>query len=222
MISTFFSGHLGAEAHRRYAMALVLVALCAALAACGFRLKGTAPLPFSTLYTNISDNSEFGANIRRAIIASSPGTRFVADASDAEARLIQLANRQQRRELSIDAAGYVEEYELNLEFEFQLTDGKGRVVLPRTTLRASREIPYDPDDSQAKQSEIRMIFQDMQEAMVARVVRRLSAPDVTEAFEKIRVSPDGETLEDSEETPADTESLPEYEPFHSDDDYALP
>ena len=187
---------------------LVCIMLCALLAACGFRLKGVSPLPFTTLYTNIAENTAFGANIRRAIVASSPQTRFVSDPQSAQARLTQLANRQTRRELSIDAEGHVEEYELSLEFIFQLTDAQGRMVLPPTTLRAFREVPYDPDDAQAKQDEINMIFQDMQQAMVARVVRRLSAPDVAEAFQKAQTQPAvDETLEQSDTPLLQTDRL---------------
>lgn len=187
----------------------VCLALCLLVAACGFRLKGVAPLPFDTLYTNIAENSAFGANLRRAIIASSPHTRFVSDPQDGEARLIQLANQQTRRELSIDAEGQVEEYELILQFAFQLTDAHGRIILPPTVLRAIREVPYDPDDAQAKQAEIRMIFEDMQQSMVARVVRHLSAPDVTEAFEQARSQPAPDTLQ---------ETIPPDDPFQEWDD----
>lgn len=188
--------------------ALLFVAFFTTLTACGFRLKGTTPLPFETLYTNISENSAFGANMRRAIVASSPHTRFVSDPTTAEARLIQLSNRQVRRELSIDAQGQVEEYELNLTFVFQLLDGQGRIVLPPTTLQAIREIPYDPDDAQAIQGEIRMIFDDMQQSMVARVVRHLSAPDVAEAFQKAKESPlaSEESLEVTD--PSDAQPAP--------------
>lgn len=175
----------------------VCLALCLLVAACGFRMKGVAPLPFDTLYTNIADNSAFGANLRRAIVASSPHTRFVSEPGDAEARLIQLANQQSRRELSIDADGQVEEYELHLQFAFQLTDAHGRIILPATVLRATREVPYDPDDAQAKQAEIQMIFEDMQQSMVARIVRHLSAPDVVEAFEEARRQPVPDTLQET-------------------------
>src|SRR5690606_32118098 len=107
---------------RQCARVLACMGLCLLLLACGFRMKGVAPLPFNTLYTNIPENSEFGANLRRAIMASSPATRFVSEPMQAQARLTQLLNHQSLRELSIDPQGQVEEYELNLEFVFQLTD----------------------------------------------------------------------------------------------------
>lgn len=161
---------------------LACVMLCLFIAGCGFRLKGPTPLPFDTLYTNIPENSAFGAGMRRAIIASSPNTRFVSEPADAQAKLIQLSNDQSLRELSIDPQGQVEEYELNLVFVFQLIDAKGHIVLAPTTLRATREVPYNANIVQAKQGEIGMVFKEMQQSMIDRVVRHLSAPDVTAAF----------------------------------------
>ena len=175
---------------------LAVLSSCALLAACGFKLKGVTPLPFDTLYTNIAENSAFGAAMRRAITAASPNTRIVADPADAEARLIQLANNQRLRELSIDADGRVEEYELNLEFVFQLVDSAGHLIMPPTTLRTTRELPYDDTMVQAKQSEITDVFQQMQQSMVDRVLRLLSAPDITAAFANAEQQP-------TEDTPAD-------------------
>jgi len=171
-------------AHRsRWARGLVCAALCALLAACGFHLRGTSPLPFDTIYTNIPDTTLFGARMRRAIMASSPKTHFVPQASDAQARLIELSNHQSLRELSINANGQVEEYELNLVFSFQLTDSKNHLLLPPTTLTTSRDLPYDPSVVQAKQGEIASLFAEMQESMIDRVVRRMTSPDVIKAYQ---------------------------------------
>src|SRR5690606_18670378 len=172
---------------------LLCIALCLLLAACGFKMKGPSPLPFKTIYTNIAENSEFGASLRRAIVASSPGTRFVTEPSEAEALLLQLANNQNLREVSIDAQGRVEEYELNLEFVFELTDAKRRIVLPPTTLRATREIPYDDSIVQAKQGEIENVFRLMRQSLVERMLRLLSSPDVTAAFRNAESLPVDET-----------------------------
>jgi LPS-assembly lipoprotein len=187
---------------------LACIALCALLAACGFRLKGVAPLPFTTIYTNIAENSAFGAGLRRAIVASSPNTRFVTEPADAQARLTQVANTQSLRELSIDAQGQVEEYELNLEFIFQLTDAQGHVVLAPTTLRSTREVPYDPNVVQAKQGEIAAIFADMQQSLIDRVVRRLASPDVAEAFAEAEALPEKEEDDTAAPPPAPAQEAP--------------
>lgn len=176
-------------AHLRRLALFALLMSCMLLAACGFRLKGATPLPVDTLYTNIAENSSFGVAMRRAIRAASPNTRIVADPKLAQARLIQLANNERLRELSIDADGRVEEYELTLEFVFQLVDSAGHIILPPTTLRTTRELPYDDTVVQAKQSEITMTFQQMQQSMVDRVLRHLTAPDVLAAFENAQKLP---------------------------------
>ncbi|MGB6104686.1 MAG: LPS assembly lipoprotein LptE [Pusillimonas sp.] len=190
---------------RQYWRGLICIALCLFLAACGFRMKGVSPLPFNTLYTNINENTEFGSNLLRAIAASSPGIRFVSEPAEAEARLTQLLNRQSLRELSIDAQGQVEEYELNLEFVFQLTDNYGRVILPPTTLLSTRELPYDSTVVQAKEGEIAMVFREMRQSLVSQIVRRLAAPEVIEAFENAASQPVEETATDS----PDTEPVPD-------------
>jgi len=193
-----------ARAPRQWVRLLVCAALCGLIAACGFKLKGVSPLPFNTLYTNISENSIFGSQIRRAIVASSPNTRFVSDVRDAQARLIQISNNQTLREVSIDAQGRVEEYELNLDLIFQLTDSKGRILLPPTTLTATREIPYDDNVVQAKQGEIATLFKEMQHSLVDQMVRRLTSPEVAEAFRHADELPD-----------ADAETAPPAPPAES-------
>lgn len=187
---------------QQYWRGLVCIALCLFVAACGFRLKGVSPLPFDTLYTNINENSEFGSSLLRAIAASSPGIRFVSTPADAEARLTQLQNTQSLRELSINAEGQVEEYELNLEFIFQLSDNKGHIVLPPTVLRSTRELPYDPTVVQAKEGEITMVFREMQQSLVSQIVRRLSAPEVAEAYENAASLPVDEDLPNPQAEPA--------------------
>lgn len=168
---------------------LACVLLLTLLAACGFRLKGVAPLPFDTLYTNIAENSAFGADLRRLIVATSPNTRFVEDVTEAQARLTQISLQRTMREISISPEGQVEEYELNLVFVFQLTDAQGRVLLPPTTLHSTREVPYDPDALQAKQGEISSLFQEMQRSLIDRIVRRLTSPEVTEAYQQREALP---------------------------------
>jgi len=184
------------------------LALCAllTLTACGFRLKGEAPLPFTTLYTNISPDTEFGANLRRAILAASPGLRLVDTPADAQARLVQLSLQQTLRDISIDARGRVEEYELNLEFRFQVTDAQGHFLLEPTSLRAQRELPYDPDAVQARESEITAVFRNMQRSLIDRILRRLSAPEVAQAYRNAAAQP--RDTQDTDMTPLPADTLP--------------
>ncbi|MGR7947977.1 LPS-assembly lipoprotein LptE [Alcaligenes sp. RM2] len=195
------SRSLSVPAPRFWGLAGLIILLSVVLTACGFHLKGVAPLPFDTIYTNITDNSAFGANLRRTLSASSPQTRFVERPQDAEAILQQLSHSRNQREISINAKGQVEEYELQLTFVFELLDAKGRVILPPTTLNVIREVPYDAEAVQAKDSEIEMIFRDMEQSLINRIVRRLSSPDVTSAYHYISSQPEASSMEEMELLP---------------------
>lgn len=195
------SSALSVPAPRFWGLAGLIILLSFVLTACGFHLKGVAPLPFDAIYTNITDNSAFGANLRRTLLASSPQSRFVERPQEAEAILRQLSLNRNQREISINAKGQVEEYELQLTFTFELLDAKGRVVLPPTTLDVIREVPYDAEAVQAKDSEIEMIFRDMEQSLINRIVRRLSSPDVTSAYHFISSQPEGSSMEEMELLP---------------------
>ncbi|UQN34986.1 LPS assembly lipoprotein LptE [Alcaligenes aquatilis] len=195
------SSALSVPAPRFWGLAGLIILLSFFLTACGFHLKGIAPLPFNAIYTNITDNSAFGANLRRTLLASSPQSRFVESPQEAQAILRQLSLNRNQREISINAKGQVEEYELQLTFTFELLDAKGRVVLPPTTLDVIREVPYDAEAVQAKDSEIEMIFRDMEQSLINRIVRRLSSPDVTSAYLFISSQPELSSIEELELLP---------------------
>ncbi|HEX7386608.1 MAG TPA: LPS assembly lipoprotein LptE [Castellaniella sp.] len=164
---------------RRLCLALPCLA---ALSACGFHLKGATPLPFKSLYTNINLDSDFGARLRRAVEANSPDTHFTPSRKDAEVYLHEIADQQNLREVSLNAEGQVEEYELDLNFSFELLDREGHVLLAPTVLHNVREIPYNDRIVQAKDSEITRTFRDMRNSMIDQILRRMSAPDVREAY----------------------------------------
>lgn len=154
------------------------------LAACGFQMRGTSPLPFDTFYVGIPDTTRFGADVRRAIQATSPNTKIVSDPKQADAQLQQIANTRSMREVSLNAQGRVEEYELGIRFSFRVIDAKGRPLLPDTTLEAFREMPYDDKVVQAKEGEAESLYRNMQQSLVSRLVRQLTSNDVRVAAEK--------------------------------------
>ncbi|MET0186291.1 MAG: LPS assembly lipoprotein LptE, partial [Achromobacter sp.] len=81
--------------------------------------------------------------------------------------------------------GRVEQYELTLQFTFRLIDGKGNVLLPDTLLTVQRELPYNDQVVQAKEGEITVLFRNMQQILVDRIVRRVTSPEVREAAQAV-------------------------------------
>lgn len=182
----------------RLAFALC-IGLILILSGCGFKLKGTSPLPFNNLYTNISLNSSFGAQLQRILQADSPGLSFVADREQAQAILMQLQNSKRTRDVALDPQGNVEEYQLNLVFRFELLDTKGQKILPPTTLTVTRYLPNDPDAVQAKESERVSLYAAMELDLIERLSRRLTAPDISERFIALEQENAPEEFEDEDE-----------------------
>ncbi len=195
--------------------ALLCLATCV-LSACGFKLQGVTPLPFDSLFITIPANTQFGADVRRAIHAASPNTKLIelsdikitlADFSEeddtedpraiarvkvkkaqqmAAAQLEQVSEIRNTRQVSLNAQGKVEEFELTLRFTFRVVDSRRQIVLPDTTLSAVRSLPFDDRFVQAKEGEQATLFKDMQRSLVSRIVRRLTAPDVIERWDLLK------------------------------------
>jgi len=162
------------------------LAIAVTLTACGFAMRGTTPLPFSTMYVGVNDNSAFGIGLIRAIRASSPGTELVKTPKQAEAVYTEISNERRTREVSLNAVGRVEQYELTIIYRFRVTDARGNAILPDTVLSASREVPYDDQFLQSKDDEFEVVFQSIQQGLVARILRRLTAPEVRTSYERLQ------------------------------------
>lgn len=160
------------------------VVLCAMVAACGFALRGVSELPFSSIHLNLPANSQFGAQLRRQILATSPTTRVTEDPGSAEARLQILENTRERTEVALTAQGRVQEYDLSLRLTFQLVDQHGNLLVAPTTLTAVRTLPYDDNVAQAKESEAEALYQAMQSDLAQRILHQLAAPDTRLAAER--------------------------------------
>ena len=122
------------------------------LSACGFALRGVTPMPFDTLYVGIPDTTQFGADVRRSLRAASPNTKLVNSPKEAQAILQQVNDARSLREVSLNAQGRVESYELGINFTFRLIDAKGNALIPDTTLSIYREMPYDDQIVQASKA----------------------------------------------------------------------
>jgi LPS-assembly lipoprotein len=179
----YFAGQQTHFSRQSWLLRGACLALFMLLSACGFALRGVTPMPFDTLYVGIPDNSQFGADVRRSLRAASPNTKLVDTPKEAQAILQQVADTRTLREVSLNAQGRVEEYELGINYTFRLIDNKGRALIPDTTLSIYREMPYDDQVVQAKQGQIETLYKAMQRDLVSRVLRRMTAPDVRRAFE---------------------------------------
>ena len=65
------------------------------LAACGFQPRGTANLPFDTLYVQATAGSQFANQFRR-MITSGSSTRIIDNAKTADATLVLISEKREK------------------------------------------------------------------------------------------------------------------------------
>ena len=150
-----------------------LVFLLIALAGCGFRLRGTADLPFQTLFVPNSD-SGIALDLKRNLQAGSQ-SKVVDDAKQAEAILVFSEEIREKNILSLTAQGRVREFQLRYRVGFRVHDGKGADFVPQNTILLTRDITFNDTDVLAKDAEEQLLFRDMQSDMVQQIMRRLAS-----------------------------------------------
>lgn len=202
-------------------MRLLLLGLISLfLVGCGFKMQGVTPMPFDSLAITIPQNSQFGADVRRAIRAASPNILIIEPSAAkpvapgekptvdpkriAQARLEQVSEVRNQRIVSLNAQGKPEEFELTLVYTFRLVNAKNQIVLPDTTLSAARAMPFDERVVQAKEGEAATLYRDMQKSLVARMMRRLTAPDIKQRWDALNAS-----------TPAEQENIDQAIPLQA-------
>ena len=155
-------------------MRILLLLAAFALAGCGFQLRGTAALPFETLYMPPTTTAGVALDLKRNII-SGTRTTIVDDPKKAEAILEFTQETREKHILSLAATGRVREFQLRYRVGFRVHDGKGSEFLPVTVVQLTRDITFNDSDVLAKETEEQLLYRDMQFDMVQQVMRRLAA-----------------------------------------------
>ena len=152
---------------------LAAALLCLAIAACGFRLRGTAEVPFERLYVP-NPTSGLALELKRNLQAGTRA-RVVEDVKDADAVLQFTEETRQKEILSLTGTGRVREFTLRYRVGFRVHDPKGVDFVPVSTIVLSRDVSFNDAEILAKEAEEQLLFRDMQTDMVQQIIRRLAA-----------------------------------------------
>ena len=152
---------------------VISLLLATALAGCGFQLRGTAELPFDTLFIPEA-NTGIGLDLKRNI-QSGTRTRVVDDPKLAQAVLQFTEDAREKHILSLSGTGRVREYQLRQRVSFRVHDGKTSEFLPSSQIVLMRDFTYNDTEVLAKDAEEAQIYREMQFDMVQQILRRISA-----------------------------------------------
>ncbi len=144
------------------------------VAGCGFQLRGTADLPFDTVYLPPANSPGIALDLRRNI-QSGTRTTVVEDPKKADAVLEFAREAREKLILSLASTGRVSEYQLRYTVAFRVHDGKGGEFLPMTTVALTRDVTFNDAAVLSKETEEGLLYRDMQSDMVQQIMRRLAA-----------------------------------------------
>jgi LPS-assembly lipoprotein len=161
--------------------AILCLALCVALAGCGFKLRGQQTFPFETI--NVPLNTPLGVELKRNIAAASTQTKLVDSATEADAVLSILSEAQEKVILSLSTQGRVREYQLRYRVVYRVSSQQGRDFVPATAVLLTRDITFN-DQVLAKEVEEAQLYREMRSDLVQQIVRRLAAARPIEAEEE--------------------------------------
>ena len=155
---------------------LLLVAFMGAAAAgCGFQLRRAPELHFRTIaLTGFRPRSPLAEELRLQL-DSSPTTKVVDAAAQAQVVFEALLDARERSVVGSTAAGQVRELQLRTRLQFRLRTPAGRELIPATELVLARDMNYSEELALAKEQEEALLFRTMQSDIVAQVMRRLAA-----------------------------------------------
>jgi LPS-assembly lipoprotein len=145
------------------------------LVGCGFHLRGSAAVPFNTLY--IPDaRTGIALDLKRNIEAGT-NAKVIDDPKKADAILELSAESKEKIILSLTGTGRVREFRLRYRVNYRVHDGKGGEYVPPSVVQLQRDVTYDDSAILAKEAEEQLLFRDMQSDMVQQVLRRLSSAE---------------------------------------------
>lgn len=148
------------------------LALSAALAGCGFHLRGAADLPFATLYIQAPPSSLFATQLKR-VVTSGSRTEVVDDAKAAQATLQLVDERREKEILSLSGTGRVREFQLRYRVLYRVVDREQREIVPVSEILLRRDFSFNDQEALSKESEEAFLYRDMQADAVQQLLRRL-------------------------------------------------
>jgi LPS-assembly lipoprotein len=158
---------------KNFAYTMLVFSVLSLLTACGYKLKGTTsvelPRQLQTLQLP-TGNSEILQGTRQALRQN--GIVVIGE-NQAGIYRLNLSNEQvSERVISINSGARAGEYELSMSTTIQLNSAADFIISP-TLLEVQRSYLADPNNALAKAGEAELIQNEMRQALVDQVLRRL-------------------------------------------------
>lgn len=146
--------------------------IIASLSACGFHLRGPSDIPFKSVFIQ-GNTLTISKDLKKYLKTNE--IKILPSAENAELLLELLGEENEKRILSLAGDGTVNEYELYYRVSYRTKLLNNPLWSEVNTIEARRDYTYSNATLLSKQTEELKLNEAMQEDIVNRLVRRLSA-----------------------------------------------
>lgn len=151
---------------------LLVASLATNLVACGFKLRGTTDVAFSSIFIQ-GNTLVISKNLNKSL--TNNGVKVLPSADGAELLLETLGEESEKRILSLAGRGTVNEFELYYRVHYRTKLAGSELWSPAQTVEARRDFTYSDANLLAKQGEEKRLFENMQADVLSNIMRRLSS-----------------------------------------------
>jgi len=141
---------------------------------CGFHLRGSQLGVQSLPPIYIKGEDLKGVDVMYSVMRQS-GVAVVGRGEEAALVLDLISEKRERRVLSVDTSGKVQEYELHYVVVFAVEDQNEKILMSEQRISLIRDFDYSGDDVLAKESEADGLYQVMQEEAAGQIIMRMNA-----------------------------------------------
>ncbi len=149
------------------------LALAPLLAACGFRLRGSARFAYGSLH--LAATTPLAEELRTALRGN--GLQVFGPQDPPErAQVVLLITGEQRARVVVSRTsnGQVRELQLRLSVRVSARSARGVDLITDLLMEQQRDVSYNETAALAKEAEEEFLFRDMQSDLAQQLVRRLA------------------------------------------------
>ncbi len=151
---------------------LFCLCLMTSLVACGFQLRGSASMAFSSIFIQGSTLT-ISKNLLKSLKTND--IKVLNSSENADVLLELVGEESEKRILSLSGRGLVNEFELFYRVHYRTKQAGAELWSPVQTIEARRDYSYSDANLLAKQGEEKRLNENMQADVLSGLIRRLSA-----------------------------------------------
>lgn len=150
---------------------LFCLCLISSLVACGFQLRGSASLAFSSIFI---EGSTLSISKRLLKSLKTNDIKVLNSSENADVLLELMGEESEKRILSLSGRGLVNEFELFYRVHYRTKKAGAELWSPVQTIESRRDFSYSDANLLAKQGEEKRLNENMQADVLSNLMRRLS------------------------------------------------